>query len=319
MLVIDTFVDDILKSRVVGAPPFEQMRDMFSVLANIDTIVLFTEVGNGMKGGAETLQKLHMTKKRFYTRLRELVDSGLVEKAGKEYKYTLLGALFEQQFVSLFQISTNLKELLMMEELRKSERFTSAEIGNFVRRILDKNPSSAGEGSWLIPRVIWTYAEMVDSVVGRVSAAKKTIYLASRFTEERIINAMIGRAQAGVEVKVLADTRLLKNYIQSAGEKLKAQDSHTPERRKVAVNPFYPFNVERRFSELPFSFILLDGKGVGVELVDARCPSEFSGVVFLENESVFNYLKSAFDSLWMKGNGGPPQVISSSSNSANPS
>jgi len=242
-----------------------------------------------------------MTKKRYYTRLRELVESDLIERVGDEYRYTLLGTLFAQQFTNLLQIVENRKELLMIGDLKRSKKYEDTEIGSFVRKIFTKGPMSTGEGLWLIPHIVWTYEEMVKKIVERLSTTKKTIYLASRYTEERIINSMITRAQVGVAVKVLADVRLLKNYVKDAGNRLKIDDKHANERRKTTVNPFHPYNIERKFYELPFSFILMDGRGVGIEFIDARYPDEFSCAVFLENESIFNYMMSTFDSLWKKG------------------
>lgn len=294
----------------------EHMGSVLSALSNVDAIEIFTQVQDGMKGGRETFQKLQMTKKRYYTRLRELVESGLIERVGDEYRYTLLGTLFAQQFTNLLQIVENRKELLMIGELRRSEKFTDAEIGSFVRKIFTKGPWSSGEGSWFIPYVVWTYEEMVKSIVGRLSTTKKEIYLSSRYTAERIINGMIARAQAGVAVKVLADVRLLKNYVKGAGNRLETADKHADERRKATVNPFYPYNIERKFCELPFSFILMDGRGVGVELIDARHPDEFFCAVFLENESMFNYMRSAFDSLWETGFEDAVSAVPSTGNKA---
>lgn len=274
---------------------------MLSILSNVDAIEIFAKVQDGMKGGSETFQNLQMTKKRYYTRLRELMESGLIERVGSEYRYTVLGTLFSQQFTNLLQIVENRKELLMIGDLKRSKKYDETEIGSFVRKIFTKGPMSTGESLWLIPHIVWTYEEMVKSIVDRLSATKKTIYLASRYTEERIINNMITRAQVGVAVKVLADVRLLKNYVKDAGNKLKTDDKHADERHKATVNPFYPYNIERKFYELPFSFILMDGRGIGIEFIDSRHPDKFSCAMFLENESIFNYMMSFFDSLWKKG------------------
>ncbi|OHE55069.1 MAG: hypothetical protein A3K61_00435 [Thaumarchaeota archaeon RBG_16_49_8] len=277
---------------------FRQMSKIGSALSNADAIEIFVQVGRGMKGGQEALEELGMSKKRYYTRLRELVKCGLVEKDGAQYRYTVLGSLFEQQFVGLLQIVEREKELQMIEELRKSGRFTEEEIGGFVRKIIFDSPERIGEGSWVIPRLALSYEEMVKSIVERLSTARKSIYLASRFTEDRIISAILSKAQAGATVKVLADSKLLKNYVNETKGKLEMTDSHASERVKVAVNPFYPYKVERKFCQLPFSFILMDGRGVGIELVDAQHPDKFTGAVFIENETLFNYMKATFDSLW---------------------
>ncbi|MCL5318652.1 MAG: hypothetical protein M1503_10410 [Thaumarchaeota archaeon] len=274
------------------------MSKIGSTLANVDAIEIFVQVGRGMKGGREALEELGMSKKRYYTRLRELVRCGLVEKDGAQYRYTVLGSLFEQQFVGLLQIVEREKELQMIEELRKSGRFDEEEIGSFVRKIIFDSPERVGEGSWVIPRLAWSYEEMTKTIVERLSTARKSIYLASRFTEDRIISAILSKAQAGVAVKVLADSNLLKNYVNGANSRFETPDLHVSERLKVTVNPFYPFKVERKFCQIPFSFILIDGRGVGVELIDARHPDKFAGAAFIENETLFNYMKATFDSLW---------------------
>jgi hypothetical protein len=277
---------------------FRQMSRIGSTFTNVDAIEIFVQVGRGMKGGQESLKELGMSKKRYYTRLRELVKCGLVEKESTRYRYTVLGSLVEQQFIGLLQIVEREKELQMIEELRKSERFTEEEIGSFVRKIIFDSSERIGEGSWVIPHLVWSYEEMVKTIVERLSTVRSNIHLASRFTEDRIISAILPKAQAGATVKVLADSRLLKNYVNGTDGKLEMSDRHTSERMKVTVNPFYPYKVERKFCQLPFSFVLIDGRGVGVELIDAKHPDEFAGAMFFENETLFNYMKATFDALW---------------------
>jgi hypothetical protein len=62
-----------------------------SALSNPDCLLLFDLASRGLRAGSSAIQSHNFSKKRFYVRLKELVDLGLVRKEYGVYKLTALG------------------------------------------------------------------------------------------------------------------------------------------------------------------------------------------------------------------------------------
>ena len=60
------------------------------------------------------------------------------------------------------------------------------------------------------------------------------------------------------------------------------KDKNTLERSPVVGNPWYPGNIDRRATDLPFSMIVVDRKEVGIELIHANDPKTFNGVILYQ-------------------------------------
>ena len=68
-----------------------QARRIFSTLANEDALRIFSLAANGIEASKSVLAEHHFSKKRYYVRLGELVDIGLVTKEKGVYKHTPFG------------------------------------------------------------------------------------------------------------------------------------------------------------------------------------------------------------------------------------
>ena len=128
---------------------------------------------------------------------------------------------------------------------------------------------------------------MVSAIVERVQLCKNEILLASRSFNEIIINNILRKANSGIDVKVISDSSLVKQYIEAEGRGLSLNDKNSSERRKVVSNPWYPGKVKRKVARIPFSIIVLDGKEVGVEVVDWNEPKKFVGRHFHKGRKDF--------------------------------
>jgi hypothetical protein len=146
--------------------------------------------------------------------------------------------------------------------------------------------------------IAWTYQDMVSAIVERVQLCKNEILLASRSFNEIIINNILRKANSGIDVKVISDSSLVKQYIEAEGRGLSLNDKNSSERIKVVSNPWYPGKVKRRVARIPFSIIVLDGKEVGVEVVDWNEPKKFYGVIFIREEKTSKTMLNFYNKMW---------------------
>jgi hypothetical protein len=191
----------------------------------------------------------------------------------------------------------NKQQMMMIDTLKNTKEFSEEDITNFVDRITH---SRSGMNAEALPKIeiAWTYQDMVSAIVERVQLCKNEILLASRSFNEIIINNILRKANSGIDVKVISDSSLVKQYIEAEGRGLSLNDKNSSERIRVVSNPWYPGKVKRRVARIPFSIIVLDGKEVGVEVVDWNEPKKFCGVIFIREEKTSKTMLNFYNKMW---------------------
>ena len=271
---------------------------LLSVLSKKDNLSIFIFAKDGLKAESSTMQNLGLSRKVYYTGLRQLIDAGLISKSEGAYSYTTLGGIIYQgHIVRLIEEMKNKQQMMMIDTLKNSKEFSEEDITNFVDRITH---SRNGMNAEALPKIeiAWTYQDMVSAIVERVQLCKNEILLASRSFNEIIINNILRKANSGINVKVISDSSLIEQYIKAEGGGLSLNDKNSSERIKVVSNPWYPGKVKRRVARIPFSIIVLDGKEVGVEVVDWNEPKKFCGVIFIREEKTSKTMLNFYNKMW---------------------
>ncbi len=286
---------------------------LLSILSKKDALSIFLLAKDGLKAETDTPQKIGLTRKQYYTRLKQLVDAGLIDKSGDIYLHTTLGTFVHQKHIlELLEHMKNVKQMKMIDTLKRTRQFSEDEIANFVGKLTGSSPATK-----VSPKVevIWSYEDMVSAIIERTEFCKNEILLATRFLNEIIINNILRKAKSGVNVKVLADVSLVKQYVDAENKGLALIDKNTTERVNVVGNPWYPGNVSRRLGKVPFCMVILDGKEVGIELINWNEPQKFNGVVFIKDENTCRALIDFYQKLWNCASEDIAKVLESSESS----
>lgn len=272
---------------------------LLSVLSKKDNLSMFIFAKDGLKAESSTLQSLGLSRKVYYTRLRQLIDAGLISKSEGAYSYTTLGGIiYQRHIVELIEEMKNKQQMMMIDTLKNTKEFSEEDITNFVDRITHSRSSGMNAEAPPKIEIAWTYQDMVSAIVERVQLCKNEILLASRSFNEIIINNILRKANSGIDVKVISDSSLVKQYIEAEGRGLSLNDKNSSERIRVVSNPWYPGKVKRRVARIPFSIIVLDGKEVGVEVVDWNEPKKFCGVIFIREEKTSKTMLNFYNKMW---------------------
>ena len=271
---------------------------LMSVLSRRDNLSIFMGAAaeKGLNADLSTPQLLGIAKKTYYTRLKQLIKVGLIRKHERTYIHTTLGNVVYQKQFELMQQIKNIKHFKMIDALKDSKEFSDEDIRGFVRKVMSENTSVHDSHNNVHVDIFWKYEEMVSAIIQRIELCKEEILLASKYTNELIINSMLHKVQTGIKAKVISDKSLVKKFFDQ--NMVERRDKNTLERNKVVGNPWYPGNIERRSTDLPFSMILLDRKEVGIELIHANDPKTFNGVVFIRDEKIANLMVSFYEKVW---------------------
>jgi predicted transcriptional regulator len=272
---------------------------LLSILSRRDNLSIFMGAAaeKGLNADLSTPQLLGIAKKTYYTRLKQLIKVGLIRKHERTYIHTTLGDVVYQKQFELMQQIKNIKHFKMIDALKDSKEFSDEDIRGFVGKVISENITSVHDSHNNVHvDIFWEYEEMVSAIIQRIELCKEEILLASKYTNELIINSMLHKVQTGVKAKVISDKSLVKKFFDQ--NMVERRDKNTLERNKVVGNPWYPGNIERRSTDLPFSMILLDRKEVGIELIHANDPKTFNGVIFIRDEKIANLMVSFYEKVW---------------------
>ncbi len=275
---------------------------LLSVLSRRDNLAIFMSAAaeKGLNADLTTPQQLGIAKKTYYTRLKQLITAGLVRKSKGTYVHTTLGSIVYQKHLELMHQIRNIKHFRMIDALKSSKEFSDEDIKGFVGKLLSENISSMQYSDNNIHvDIIWKYEDMVSAIIQRIELCKDEILLASKYTNELIINSMLLKVQAGIKAKVISDKSLVRKFFEQFQQSMVGiKDKNTLERSTVVGNPWYPGNIDRRATDLPFSMIVLDRKEVGIELIHANDPKTFNGVIFVRDEKIANLMTSYYHKIW---------------------
>jgi hypothetical protein len=275
---------------------------LLSVLSRNDNLTIFMSAASnkGLNADLTTPQQLGIAKKTYYTRLKQLITAGLVRKSEGAYVHTTMGSIVYQKQLEMMDQIRNIKQFKMIDALKSTKEFSDEDIKGFVGKLVSENTiavQNSGDNTHV--DIVWKYEDMVATIIQRIELCKDEILLASKYTNELIINSMLHKAQAGVKVKVISDKSLVRKFFaQFQHNMIDIKDKNSLERSTVVANPWYPGNIDRRAADLPFSMIILDGKEVGIELVHANDPKTFNGVIFVRDERIAKVMTRYYQKIW---------------------
>ena len=275
---------------------------LLSVLSKQNNLSLFISAKGGLIAEASSLERSRLSKKVYYTSLKQLINSGLVEKFDGKYMHTTFGSVvYQGHIIGLIEQLRNQKQMVMIDTLKKhSEQFTENDIKTFVDKIIgETNNQSEGAGSKI--ELVLTYDDMVSAIVERIEFSKNEILLASRHFNEIIINNILRKARSGINVKVVAEKTLVDQFFEENNKHLKAKDKNVVERTNVVGNPWYPGNISRRLANVPFSITLFDKREAAIELINANQPKSFHGAIFIRDEKTCKLMLEYYQKLWDSG------------------
>ena len=287
---------------------------LFSIISKTDNLKFFLAAKDGVRINIATLTHMKLSRKRYYKALKQLRDAGLIKKFKGVYSHTSFGRIvYQRNIIELIEYRKYLKEMQMVDDIKDGNlKVTEDNLVSFFEKLIGiKNnvasPCVAATTTAAIDtskkiEIVRTYEEMVSLLLKCVDLCKDEILIATRVSPEVIINRILQKCKLGIHVKVLADIDLVKEYFKlHKVDKvdLNSQDKNAVERINVIGNPWYPEkNVNRRICKVPFGVVIIDGKEVGIELIDQTDSKKFNMGILLRDENASGVMKEYYEKLW---------------------
>ncbi len=274
---------------------------LLTVLSKRNNLSLFISAKSGLMAEASSPERTSLSKKVYYTSLKQLINSGLVEKSDGKYVHTTFGSVvYQTHIIGLMDQLRNQKQMIMIDTLKHSDQFSESDIDSFVNKIIGATNNLSEDARSKI-EIVLTYEDMVSAIVERIEFSKNEILLASRYFNEIIINNILRKARSGINVKVIAEKALVDQFFEQNNKHLQVNDKNAVERTNVVANPWYPGNISRRLADVPFSMTVFDTSEVAIELINANEPKSFHGAIFIRDEKTCRRMLEYYQKLWDSG------------------
>ena len=298
---------------------------LLSIISKTDNFKFFLAAKHGVRISIGTLTYMKLSRKRYYKALKQLRDAGLIEKFKGVYSHTSFGRIvYQRNIKELIVYRKYLKEMQIVDDIKGGNlKVTEDNLVSFFEKLIGLKNDVASPGVAATTgtnttittatatatidtskkiEIVRTYEEMVSLLLKCVELCKDEILIATRVSPEIIINRILQKCKLGVHVKVLADIDLVKEYFKVHKidkVDLNSQDKNAVERINVIANPWYPEkSVNRRICKIPFGVIIMDGKEVGIELIDQTDPKKFNMGILLRDKNASGIMKEYYEKLW---------------------
>jgi predicted transcriptional regulator len=292
------YIPDHLMGTSVAA--FGSMVEILDALGNQDALSIFIYVDKGMKSSKLAIEELRLTQKRFYSRLKELIQVGLIEKKEGGYVYTTLGRVFSKIGYSLLDVLENKEQFELLERLRDSSSLTSSEV-NKITSVVSKGTSDVSGIFNMIflsekqekVEVLPSYERLVEKLVERVQKGESSILLASRYIDNKVIDSMIKVSKTGIPARVI----MAKKHLEEKVNKLQLLLS--PRLILSMMEFFSDPNLDEimRDGAVPFSFAIIDEEHCFFELPSFG-NNDFTIAFYVVDNEIGEKFTRMFSTLW---------------------
>jgi len=282
--------DDVLKKGI----------DLFKAFSNEDAIKIFLYARNGIPSSTEAIKHLGMSQKRYYSRLKMLLDINLLEKVEGCYVYTAIGQVMQKMGLSLMELLKNQDRIELILNLSKSDSLSREERSQINRLLMDNSEIKLFLDQMITSDTydkiekISNYGELVDKINEEITSAKKFVYIATIYFEPLVMDAVLKLKKKGVMMKCLMSKKTMSKKM------TKLRMLLSP---KVILNIFDMMssysNVADiyREADLPFSFCIIDNEKCFFEFPNIG-DSEFSLAFYLVENRTSERFSKFFEQIW---------------------
>jgi len=290
-------LDDTQAAYEPSPETLEQCIDIFSIFANLDTMRIFLLAEKGIGNSNKAIKGLGLTPKRYYSRLKELVDVGVLEKVNGAYVYTPIGEMLHKLGLSLMSIVNNKQKIGLLMNFTTSEALSPDE-----RQRINSVLFEGEEDSQLLDLFhnispekiikISEYKTLVEMLARDIASSQRSVLLASRYFEIWVVDECLKAQERGVELRVLISKETMSNKM----NKLRMLLSPKLIVKMLETSKGANINDMLREIEIPFSFCIIDGHRCFFEF--PSLDEEFSIAFKLESNETSKKFIQLFNLIW---------------------
>ena len=270
----------------------EGLNRLFKVLSKQDALEVFLLAGEGIENSAYAIEELGFSQKKYYARLRELVEIGFITKIEGAYRQTAFGSIICGRLLPAMGRAYDARDRLGL-----IAKFKGTQIEDAVRKLIEdelKLPGFAGSNK---VRMIDNYESMVIDVIDICDEAEKSILMGSNYMDVRVMESVLRAMERNVKNSFIVGKKSLSSKMQSL--KMIPSLSFTK-----PIIDFYSKKMDLkdivRIAELPHSFCIVDGYRNIIEIYNPLNEG-FIVALSIDDKVIGERLTEFHNTLWDAG------------------
>jgi predicted transcriptional regulator len=248
--------------------------DVFAILADKQSTKILTAASTGLRSSSNIGSQ---TKKQYYVRLKRLVDTGFIEKQNSVYKLTLFGTIVYDHLKTMEKIVPNYWHIKSIDVLKSRPDFPAEQKENIMNEYIETSKLKDVINTTHLTsfNVVNKFDDLIVEVLKVLDNAEREVYFTTRYYDSHVSAKIFEKLTKGVTIHILDG-----NPEQITVESRLAAIIRTPPNRETAemvkkITRSSRFNL-KRLSELPLSFMVVDGIQVVYDTVNFINPEQFT-------------------------------------------
>jgi len=278
-----------------------QYCQLLDALAHEDALKIFLAAKTGIIHSTHTRKKLGLTQKRYYTRLRQLLKTGLLERRDNGYFITTIGSIVYSVSQGICDALQNSDRLTLADRLQKTKSISPDEAKQILKAISCENLSGAFNLADVIHPImmISEYEQYIDELVSKIDLAEHSISLICHYTDIRVMEAVIRALNRGVQFTLLTSDqedlvqkfRMIKMIL-------------IPKMARLFFDMIREQGVRVRRQEVLYSYCIIDQQYAVIELPNPLDKTFYLGFG-IHSKDISANLTQIFENLYQQGEEDP--------------
>ncbi len=277
----------------VSMEAFADIVNILNALGNEDALALFLFAKDGIASSKDAIRELGLTQKRFYSRLKDLLDNNLMEKVEGEYRHTALGGIVCSLGMTMEGVLLNKDKLVIMNQLNRAKNISDQERKEMME--LFSIDQLVGESVSKI-KLVDSFEEAVHNVLSLVENAKKTIQFCSKYSDIRVSQACMNAMERGVDTYFVVGDQDQFEFV----FKLIKPMITNPTYLKMILQFLKSPQMNIKYIDIPYTFLIVDGTKCMIE-IPQPLTNTFSLSIFFNDEIMSKRMMENFNILWENG------------------
>ena len=272
---------------------FADIVHILNALGNEDALAIFLFAKDGIASSKGAIRELGLTQKRFYSRLKDLLDNNLMEKVEGEYRHTALGGIVFNLGMTMEGVLLNKDKLVIMNQLNRAKNISDEERKEMME--LFSIDQLAGESVSKI-KLVDSFEEAVKNVLNLVENAKESIQFCSKYSDIRVSQACMNAMERGVDTYFIVGDQDQFEYV----FKLIKPMTTNPTYLKMILQFLKSSQLNTKYIDIPYTFLIVDGTKSMIE-IPKPFTNTFSLSIFFDDEILSKRMMENFSILWENG------------------
>ena len=270
----------------------EAIVKLFKVLSKPDAIEIFLLADEGIENSTYAIDELGYTSKRYYARLRELVDIGFLSKTGGAYRQTPFGIIIFSRLLPAMGRAYDARD-----RLKLITQFKGTKIEDALRTLIEDDLKIPSSSEYTNVKLLRDYEALAVDVIDIYDSAEESVLLASNYLDVRVLDAIVRSLDRGVKNRVIIGKEVLSSKLQQI--RMILSPKFTKSMMKLASSSIDMSEIAR-VMDLHFSFCVADDDH---SIFDFYNPveDEFIIAFLVKDRFVGEKLKKRFNELWKIG------------------